>query len=101
MTVVPLAAESVPAVVVQAALPGAWVRLTSSPTPILVRVRSPGVVATVWLVMVSTGAGGGAGPGPGGTGPGPGGAGAANRASKFPIVSGPTIPSGFNECALW
>src|SRR5215470_9478510 len=74
MTVVPLVAESVPAVVVQAALPGACVRLTFSPTPILVRVRAPGVVATVWLVMVSAGAGG-VGPGPGGVGPGPGGGG--------------------------
>src|SRR5215475_1052238 len=112
MTVVPLVAESVPAVVVQAALPGACVRLTFSPTPILVRVRAPGVVATVWLVMVSTGAGGvgpgpgGVGPGPGGVGPGgvgpgPGGVGVANSASRLPIVRGPTMPSGFNECALW
>src|SRR5215470_7137092 len=121
MTVVPLVAESVPAVVVQAALPGACVRLTFSPTPILVRVRAPGVVATVWLVMVSAGAGGvgpgpggvgpgpggvgpgpgGVGPGPGGVGPGPGGAGVANSASRLPIVRGPTMPSGFNECALW
>src|SRR5215471_6246731 len=121
MTVVPLVAESVPAVVVQAALPGACVRLTFSPTPILVRVRAPGVVATVWLVMVSAGAGGvgpgpggvgpgpggvgpgpgGVGPGPGGVGPGPGGVGVANSASRLPIVRGPTMPSGFNECALW
>src|SRR5215475_14587040 len=100
MTVVPLVAESVPAVVVQAALPGACVRLTFSPTPILVRVRAPGVVATVWLVMVSAGAGG-VGPGPGGVGPGPGGVGVANSASRLPIVRGPTMPSGFNECALW
>src|SRR5215467_1623972 len=107
MTVVPLVAESVPAVVVQAALPGACVRLTFSPTPILIRVRAPGVVATVWLVMVSAGAGGvgpgpgGVGPGPGGVGPGPGGVGVANSASRLPIVRGPTMPSGFNECALW
>src|SRR5215469_7767361 len=114
MTVVPLVAESVPAVVVQAALPGACVRLTFSPTPILVHVRAPGVVATVWLVMVSAGAGGvgpgpggvgpgpgGVGPGPGGVGPGPGGVGVANSASRLPIVRGPTMPSGFNECALW
>src|SRR5262252_6682902 len=114
MTVAPLVAESVPAVVVQAALPGACVRLTFSPTPILVRVRAPGVVATVWLVMVSAGAGGvgpgpggvgpgpgGVGPGPGGVGPGPGGDGVANSASRLPIVRGPTMPSGFNECALW
>src|SRR5499427_4651028 len=114
MTVAPLVAESVPAVVVQAALPGACVRLTFSPTPILVRVRAPGVVATVWLVMVSAGAGGvgpgpggvgpgpgGVGPGPGGVGPGPGGVGVANSASRLPIVRGPTMPSGFNECALW
>src|SRR5215467_1206633 len=114
MTVVPLVAESVPAVVVQAALPGACVRLTFSPTPILVRVRAPGVVATVWLVMVSAGAGGvgpgpggvgpgpgGVGPGPGGVGPGPGGVGVANSASRLPIVRGPTMPSGFNECAFW
>src|SRR5262252_9607617 len=114
MTVAPLVAESVPAVVVQAALPGACVRLTFSPTPILVRVRAPGVVATVWLVMVSAGAGGvgpgpggvgpgpgGVGPGSGGVGPGPGGVGVANSASRLPIVRGPTMPSGFNECALW
>src|SRR5262249_54270949 len=114
MTVAPLVAESVPAVVVQAALPGACVRLTFSPTPILVRVRAPGVVATVWLVMVSAGAGGvgpgpggvgpgpgGVGPGPGGVGPGPGGGGVADSASRLPIVRGPAMPSGFNECALW
>ena len=47
MTVVPLVAESVPPVLVQAALPGECVRLTSSPTPIVVRVRAPGDGATV------------------------------------------------------
>ena len=125
MTVTPLVVESgvIPTLVVQAALPGECVRLTNSPTPIVVRVRAPGDVASVWLVMASGGAGagpggagagpggvgagpGGAGAGPGGAGAGPGGAGAggpgaANSLSKVPIVIGPTMPSGANPRARW
>ena len=110
MTVTPLAAESVPSVVVQAALPGACVRLTSSPTPIVVLVRAPGDVTTVWLVMASGGGGtggigtggigtGGVGPGGVGTGGvgtggvGTGGVGPIKRVSSAPIVCGPTRPS--------
>src|SRR4029450_3076023 len=102
----PLAVESVPAVAAPAALPRACVSLTSSPTPIVVRVRGAGDVTTVWLVIVSGGAGvgpggvgvgpGGVGVGPGGVGVGPGGVGAGpgNNASSAPMVSGPTRPSG-------
>src|SRR5215203_4174030 len=122
MTLTPILADKVPAVLLHAALPGACVSVTCSPTPMSVRFRAPGAVATVSLVIVSGGAGagpggagavtGGAGAGPGGAGAGPGGAGAgaggagkgpgaAKKASRAPIVSGPTIPSGFNPCDRW
>src|SRR5687767_1016888 len=68
-TATPFAAESLPAVAVQAAAPGECVSLTSSPTPTLRRVRGAGDVSTVSLVIVSAGAGaGGAGAGGGGDG---------------------------------
>lgn len=46
-TVAPLSEESLPPVVVQVAVPPENVKFTSSPTPILVRARFAGAVATV------------------------------------------------------
>src|SRR5262249_32567765 len=60
-TLAPVAFERLPAVFVQVVLPVEWVSLTSSPTPMSVRVRAPGDVATVSLVIDSDGAGDGAG----------------------------------------
>src|SRR5215472_8914102 len=63
MTMTPVPGETVPAVVVQVALPGECVRNTCSPTPIVVRVRAPGDSAIVRLVMFSGGLGGAGGAG--------------------------------------
>src|SRR5262252_4406900 len=78
VTVWPVVLDRVPAVLDHVVFPGECVSFTSSPTPTSVRVRAPGAVATVSLVIDSDGAGagpGGVGAGPGGAGDGPGGAG--------------------------
>src|SRR5215469_4904322 len=57
-TTVPVPGETVPAVVVQLALPGECVKNTCSPTPSKVRVLGPGCGWTVKLVIFSGGVGG-------------------------------------------
>lgn len=107
ITVAPVVAESVrvPAVEAQVVLPAECVSVTRSPTPIVVRVRTPGDVATVSLVIVAGAGGVGVGGvgvggiGVGGVGVGGvggvgvGGVGPLKRVSSAPIVWGPTSPS--------